>query len=303
MLQYAEERGIRLLKTGMLIAVPHGSIQAGLWREMGDLWRLWKQSWLQDIPVEFAFTPRAVRKRAPVSALGGIFLPPVSVVDVQGVVACLEKDAIACGAQFFYNQEAKQIHNDGTAHSITTTGREIRARILVNSAGLQAHEISVMAGGPRYDIEFFRGDYYELIGGAERWGIHTLVYPAMPRHSLSKGIHLGVRTDGRLFIGPSAIRVAEGKLRDEDKAHGDLFLAAAKRFLPAIVDQDLRWSYAGIRPKRISVDGKADFTIRLDRVDAPLINLIGIDSPGLSAGLAIAGRVRELVERLDVHSC
>jgi L-2-hydroxyglutarate oxidase LhgO len=298
MLQYAEERGIKLLKTGMLIAVPHGSIRAGLWREMGDLWRLWKQSWLQDIPVEFAFTPRAVRRRAPVSALGGVFLPRVSVVDVKGVVASLGRDAVSRAAQFFYNHEAKEIHIDGPAHTITTTGGEIRARVIVNSAGLQAHEVSVMAGGPRYDIQFFRGDYYEIIGGVERWGIHTLVYPAMPRNSLSKGIHIGARTDGRLFIGPSAVRVADGTSRDADRAQKSLFLEAARKFLPAIRDHDLQWSYAGIRPKRIAGDGKADFTIRLERTDVPLINLIGIDSPGLSASLAIARRVREIVERL-----
>ncbi len=67
----------------------------------------------------------------------------------------------------------------------------MRSKILINSAGLHAHDISIMAGGPPYDIEFIRGDYYELMGGVERWGIRTLIYPAMPPGSRSKGVHLG----------------------------------------------------------------------------------------------------------------
>ena len=95
-------------------------------------------------------------------------------------------------------------------------------RLLINSAGLRAHEISILAGGPRYEVEFIRGDYYELAGGVDRWGIRTLVYPAMPPRSRSKGIHFGPRTDGRLYIGPSAT-IGE-------QAPKELFVEAARKF-------------------------------------------------------------------------
>src|SRR5205823_2055878 len=160
--------------------------------------------------------------------------------------------------------------------------------VLINSAGLHAHDISIAAGGPKYDVEFVRGDYYELIGGIERWKIRTLVYPAMPPHSRSKGVHFGPRTDGRLYIGPSATPAPE-------QAPKYLFLEAARKFLPEIRDEDLQWAYAGIRPKGVTPNGKSDFTIRLDQAVPPLINLIGIDSPGLSASMAIARHVAEIV--------
>jgi L-2-hydroxyglutarate oxidase LhgO len=145
-----------------------------------------------------------------------------------------------------------------------------------------------MAGGPHYDIEFIRGDYYELVGGVERWNIRTLVYPALPPQSRSKGVHFGPRTNGRLYIGPSATPSPE-------QAPKQLFLDAARKFLPDIRDSDLQWAYAGTRPKRSMQNGKPDFTIKLERRTPPLVNLIGIDSPGLSASMAIAAYVANLL--------
>src|SRR5438105_2169326 len=68
MLRYAEEHGIPFLRAGMLIAVPHGSIRAGLWKEAGALWNLWRQGRRQNIPFQFVFTPAGGRPIAPISA-------------------------------------------------------------------------------------------------------------------------------------------------------------------------------------------------------------------------------------------
>src|SRR6266851_1315091 len=75
MIRYANDRGIQLLRSGMLIAVPHGSIQAGLWRDAGALWKLWRQGRRQNIPFRFVMTSGGVRQIAPIRALGGIFIP------------------------------------------------------------------------------------------------------------------------------------------------------------------------------------------------------------------------------------
>src|SRR5262249_12972846 len=150
------------------------------------------------------------------------------------------------------------------------------------------HEISKLAGGPDYRIEFVRGDYYELGGGITKWNIRTLIYPAMPPLSPSKGIHFGPRTNGRLYLGPSASSPAKA-------ASKQLFLDAGRRFLPRLSEDDLQWSYSGIRPRNVNSKGKADFLIRLDRRKPMLVNLIGIDSPGLSASMAIAQAVYKIL--------
>jgi glycerol-3-phosphate dehydrogenase len=288
-IRYADERNIHLLKTGMLIAIPYGSIREGLWKEADALWSLWSRGRRQNIPFRFVTTPSSVRQIASIRALGGIFISSVCVIDVEQLVDSFAGDASAAGAKFFLGSEVLQIQTANSKHVVRTSTGDIQARVLVNSAGLDAHRIAVMAGGPTYEVEFLRGDYYELIGGTERWNIHTLVYPATPRHARSKGIHFGPRTDGRLFIGPSATPASAAP------ASKDLFLAASRKFLPDIQDSDLRWAYAGVRPKHRVTDGESDFVIRLDRVSPPLINLIGIDSPGLSSSMAIARHVTQMI--------
>ena len=285
-IQYAEKRDIGLLHTGMLIAIPHGGIRAGLWRDAGALWNLWQQGHRQGIAFSFIWTGNGIRRIAPIRALGGIFIPSVCVINVENLAASLIEDAKAAGAQFLFGREVIGIDVADSHHTIRTREGEIETRTLINSAGLQANEISQMAGGPKYYIEFVRGDYYELRGGVERWGIRTLVYPAMPPHSRSKGIHFGPRTDGRLYIGPSATPVSE-------PASKSVFLEGARRFLPDVRDDDLEWAYFGIRPKHETSDGKADFMIRVERSSPPFINLIGIDSPGLSSSMAIARYVKD----------
>jgi glycerol-3-phosphate dehydrogenase len=283
MIAYARKNGIRTLETGMLIAIPHGSIRAGLWKEAGALWHLWSQGRRQSIPFRFILTPSGVRQIAPIRAVAGIFIPSVCVIDVEALVESLISDATKAGAQFMFETEVTGIAVVNNRHVMQSTCMEIQAHILINSAGLHAHEVSVMACGARYEMEFIRGDYYELDGGISRWGIRTLIYPAMPPHSRSKGIHFGPRADGRLYVGPSATPTTK-------EASKEIFIDAARKFLPDVNGDDLRWAYAGIRPKHGS-----DFTIRLERSQPPFVNLIGIDSPGLSASLAIARHVAQLL--------
>lgn len=283
MIEYARKHSIQLLETGMLIAVPHGSIQAGLWKEASALWHLWRQGRRQSIPFRFILTASGIRRIAPIDAMSGIFIPSVCVVDIEALAESVISEAKMAGAEFVFDTEVTGITTAERDHVLETAGPEIHARTLINSAGLRAHEVSLMARGPRYAIEFIRGEYYELTGGTERWGIRTLVYPAMPPHSRSKGIHFGPRTDGRLYIGPSATPAARA-------APKDMFVEAAQKFLPEVRETDLRWAYSGTRPKC----GR-DFTIRLERSQPPLVNLIGIDSPGLSSSMAIARRVAEIV--------
>src|SRR5947208_2931737 len=95
LIRYAEERSIRLLRTGMLIAIPHGSIRAGLWKEADALFNLWRQGRRQNIGFQFVFTPAGVRRFAPVRALGGIFIPSVCVIDLESLAESFAQEAKA----------------------------------------------------------------------------------------------------------------------------------------------------------------------------------------------------------------
>jgi glycerol-3-phosphate dehydrogenase len=289
MAEYTAKSGVPTLKTGMLIAVPKGAIRNGLWREAGALWHLWHNGRRHGVTFRWITSSSGIRKIAPVDAIGGIFIPSVFVVDVFKLIDSLQQDGRQHGADIQYSTTVQSITKRSDAFVISTNKAEYTTRALVNSAGLAATEISEMAGGPRYEVEFLRGEYYELQGGIARWGIRTLVYPAMPAKSPSKGVHFGPRTDGRLFIGPNAT--------DANAPHTpkEVFLQAARKFLPQITDADLSYSCAGIRPKYTLPNGLSDFVVRRDSDQPILVNLIGIDSPGLSSSLAIAEYVSGLI--------
>jgi glycerol-3-phosphate dehydrogenase len=232
--------------------------------------------------VRFAWirSPSGMRQIAPIAALAGIFIPSVFVIDVLQLITSLQRDALERGGRIRYGAEVRRIARSGDHYQIETTAETISARLLVNSAGLAAPQISQSAGGPSYTVELIRGEYYELRGGIARWNIRTLIYPAVPARSRSKGIHFGPRTDGSLFIGPSAVA------NSDPPTPKQVFLEAARKFVPQITAADLEYAYAGLRPKFIG-NGTPDFMVQLEHTEPPLINLIGIDSPGLSACMAL----------------
>ena len=129
--QYAESRGIKFLKAGMLIAVPHGGIREGLWREAGALWHLWRSGKRQNIPFRFIPTASGVRRLAPVRALAGIFIPSVSVICVEDFVAALIEDAKRAGAEFIFENPALAISVKIANYVFQTPRGGIKADLLI----------------------------------------------------------------------------------------------------------------------------------------------------------------------------
>lgn len=173
----------------------------------------------------------------------------------------------------------------------------IEARCVVNAAGLYADEIARLvvpdADERGLRLDWVKGNYFSIRPSA-RAPVSCLVYPCPQPERHTLGVHLTLDLDDGQRLGPDVEPLPEparGEPRVEDyhvdPARGDAFLAAARRYLPHLVREDLEPAYAGIRPLR-RLEGFGDFHIRLD---APgWVNLVGIDSPGLTSCLAI-GRV------------
>jgi glycerol-3-phosphate dehydrogenase len=285
--EYAASKGVRTLRTGMLIAIPRDALGSALWRDAASLWHLWRGGRRHDVRFTWIRSPSGVRHIAPIAALAGIFIPSVFVIDVMQLITSLQRDAVEHGCRIEYGSEVRRIARTGNHYRIETTTETVSARVLVNSAGVAAPQISQWAGGPAYTVELIRGEYYELRGGIARWNIHTLIYPAVPARSRSKGIHFGPRTDGRLFIGPTAVPTADPPTAKQ------VFVEAARKFVPQVTAADLEYAYAGVRPK-YTRNGTSDFMVRLEETGPPLVNLIGIDSPGLSACMALGRHVSRI---------
>ena len=132
--------------------------------------------------------------------------------------------------------------------------------------------------------------------------MNGLVYPSPEKDLTGLGIHITKDLSGSVRLGPDA-RYVDKINYDVDPAHAKDFLDSARRLLPMLDEEDLMPDMAGIRPKIQPPDGAVrDFVIRheADRGLTGLINLIGIESPGLTSCLAIGEMVKGLMEDSDL---
>ena len=299
--EYAESRLPKgtFANCGMLIAISKQDVIRNLMHDLSALVHLLGRGREQDIKFKF-LGPREVRKLEPhINALGGIFIPEVLVVDPIALTQSLYLDAIFGNSEFIFNSSVVGIDIEKEQYIVMTeSGEKFVFRCLINSAGLYADDIARMAGIDKYRIYPWRGEYYEIIGGPSDFA-RCLVYPAVTKKSPSKGTHFSNHPDGRIFIGPTAKLVEAKNDYDNNRLPKEVFLGAARKFYPWIGPENLIPAYAGIRPK-LREDGLSDedFVISLDRETPPLINLVAIESPGLSASMAIAEYVANILNQV-----
>jgi glycerol-3-phosphate dehydrogenase len=172
----------------------------------------------------------------------------------------------------------------------------IEARCVVNSAGLYADEVAGMLGPRPWRIYPVRGEYCE-IRGAKADLIRNLVYPLPHHDQLTLGVHFTKTLWGTTLVGPTATYVDGKENYERGRMEIAEFAEDAKTMLPEISAEDLQLGYSGLRPK-LKAEGEkgvADFVIEADREAPRVIQLVGIESPGLTAAGAIGERVGELV--------
>ena len=166
-------------------------------------------------------------------------------------------------------------------------GEAYRARQVINCAGLAA-----TAFAPSQRHYFAKGSYFQVTI-PKRLQLPHLVYPAVPKGSPSLGTHLTRQLGGETYLGPD-IQWVEKEDYGVDENRRDLFWNAARTFLPWLEREHLRPGYAGIRAK-LSRSHFSDFTIIPEGARHQLIHCLGMESPGLTAAMAIGEYVARLV--------
>jgi len=236
-----------------------------------------------------------VGQREPhVRAVAAIFSPRSGIIDAEAYVRALVQTGREAGVEFLPGTTLKgaEPHADGV---VLHTGREaILARQVVNAAGLYADDVSAILGGETFVIYPCRGEYAEFTP-AKRHLVNALVYPVPHPSGHGLGTHLVRTIDGQLWLGPT-IRYQEGK---DDYEEGRLplesFAESAHHLLREVETGDLRLGGSGIRAKlHPPSESFADFMIRRDRVNPHVIQAAGIDSPGLTASLAVGELVAQI---------
>jgi glycerol-3-phosphate dehydrogenase len=253
----------------------------------------------------------AVRAREPhIEAVAALEVPSTGIVSAEDLIKTLARMATDQGASLLTRTRVARL--DPRADSIAVTlvegdtgqGAEpseetIEARCVINCAGLYADEIAAMLGNRDYRIYPVRGEYCELVR-AKSHLINNLVYPLPHADGLSLGVHLTRTLWDTVLVGPTADYVAEKNDYERNRLPIEEFVRRAKSMLPEIEAADLQLAYSGIRAKLVPPGqaGIADFVIARDANVPQAIQLIGIESPGLTSSLAIAEQVTSLAAEI-----
>jgi L-2-hydroxyglutarate oxidase LhgO len=240
-----------------------------------------------------------------VEARAGLLSPSSGILDSHTLLKFLYSQAREKGAEFAFGTEVVGIERMGARYRVEIRDREgisaFISRFVINAAGLNSDRIAQLAGidvaKTGYKLHYCKGEYFSL-SSRYRNVVNRLIYPT-PEQA-GHGIHVTVGLDGRVRLGPNARYVEEVDYR-VDEIQKEAFYNSVKRFLPHIKLEDLAPEFAGIRPK-LQGRGEAfrDFVIAHEvKTGFPgLINLIGIESPGLTASLAIARYVGRMMKEL-----
>jgi glycerol-3-phosphate dehydrogenase len=226
-----------------------------------------------------------------------LYSPNTGIISPYEFTIALAECAAQNGAEIRLEAGVEAVDFKGGFFRLATPKGAFVARRVVNSAGLFADEVARLAGIDDYRVFPYRGEY--LITDNDcglRLGMP--VYPVPPRDDPGLGIHVTPTLEGHIILGPSAEPVADKRDAATTRSVMARLKAEAGRLIPGLDQVSYIHSYAGIRPKLIDPRGGdkfADFVVEESAARPGWINLVGIESPGLTAAPALAEMVVAMV--------
>ena len=220
-----------------------------------------------------------------------------SIFDPFIYTIALAENASANGVLFHFGEEVNAIEKQGK-FKVFTSKNEYSSKYVVNSAGLGSARIAKMLGFDKYKIYPCRGEYLILDKIADKY-LQVPVYPAPKKGIGGLGVHLTPTIHGNIIVGPSAEYIDNGEDYSSTQPVVDKLFKEAKQLLPMLERKHIIGAYAGIRSKQAppSEGGFRDFVIREEPECDGFVNLIGIESPGMTASMPIARMVTDIISK------
>lgn len=284
--QYCRERSIAHRQLGKLIIAVDDS-------EMPRLVALQEKALVNGVTDLTWMDKRVLAEVEPgLHAHAALFSPSTGIIDSHGLMLSLLADAEAAGAQLVLQARVSGGRESDDGMVLFVDGEELLAGTVVNAAGLTAHVLAAKMRGVPHEtiprVRYARGVYFALSG---HHPFSHLIYPLPEPGGL--GTHLTLDLAGQARFGPDVEWINRVDYTvDPDRVDG--FYQSIRRWWPQLAQGALSPTYSGIRPKVINEDKpEGDFLIQGQEGHGirGLINLFGIESPGLTACLAIADEV------------
>ncbi|MDO4620906.1 MAG: NAD(P)/FAD-dependent oxidoreductase [Lachnospiraceae bacterium] len=224
-----------------------------------------------------------------------MYVPSSGILDPMQYTIALAENACRNGVRFFFGAGVESIERAEDEYLIKTAAGDFLAKWVINCAGMYASEISEMLGYPNYPVKGFKGEYFVLDKKAGR-KLTIPVYPA-PNDKGGFSVHATPTVDGNVLVGPDSY-VTEGR---EDyavtKEHLDGLIRDGQKMFKEMKREYFIRNFAGIRWKRYDPEtGEIlDFLLEADPEKPHTVNLVGIESPGVTCALPLARRAVKIV--------
>ncbi len=274
--------------------------------EIQDLQELQKNASENGVVLDFLEKGEVKKIEPKVSCSAALYSRETGIIDSHALMELFLKKAEANNASIAYRAQVLRVSRDNSKYEVkvNNSGEEIKlsSTVVINCAGLNADKIAHSCGidvaAEGYKQYYLKGNYFRLTDKFRNTTKH-LVYPVPGKKSL--GIHTVLDLSGGIRLGPDEEEVQEIDYR-VNESRKKMFYDSVKKFLPHIEEDQIHADMAGIRPQLFSPN-KGDFRDFIisheEKKGFPgLINLIGIESPGLTASPFIARYVADIVEKL-----
>ncbi|KAL9641182.1 MAG: hypothetical protein Q9204_000227 [Flavoplaca sp. TL-2023a] len=263
------------------------------------------------VPTHFLSLAEAQHREPDVHAANAVLESPTTgIIDSHSYMAYLESDFQSKGGDLAFHTKVDAVDTLNQGYQIHTTSpsgdtANITTETLINSAGLAAVPLSNSILPPERHMKpyYAKGSYYSYSRGHPR--PKTLIYPAPTTGAAGLGTHLTMDMTGAIRFGPDVEWVDDPNDLSVNEERLSAALDEIQSYLPSIDREKVMLDYAGIRPKlgkgsavaSGKGDGFSDFYIKKEDGFEGFINLLGIESPGLTSSLAIADKVDDLLYR------